>query len=264
MWKREPWRVSTAPHASGSAMLTTPSQPFPGSSLPRFRTTSMALNHPSGSQRKRKVTDTWHSSMCYCAEKMMARSALLCTARPHTPTSTCPSGPTIQPAHKVAVVKTLMIRADNLSSSGAEQTEEEKQVTDALIGNGYLSDFIRKHTIPSRRREKVENERPKTTLTLPYISGLSEAIRRILNPLEVKVVFCPLRNLRQMLVYPKDPATAEEHKGVIYSIPCQDCTNVYIGQTGRCLKQRLSEHRRALRNGGARVHNWACSRPQPV
>ena len=36
MWEREPWTASTAPHASGSARLTTPSQPFPGISLPRF------------------------------------------------------------------------------------------------------------------------------------------------------------------------------------------------------------------------------------
>ena len=144
-----------------------------------------------------------------------------------------------------------------MSSSGVERTEEEKQVTDALRGNGYPSDFFRRRTIPSRRREEVENERPKTTLTLPYISALSEAIRRILHPLEVKVVFCPLQTLCQMLVHPKDPAPAEERKEVVYSIPCQDCTNMYIGQTGRCLKQRLSKHRHALRNGDTQASTLA-------
>ena len=92
-------------------------------------------------------------------------------------------------AHKVAVVRTLMTRAENLSSSGVERTEEEKRVTDALRGNDYPSGFIQKHTITSRRREGVEIERPKTTLTLPYTRGLSEAIRRVLTPLGVKVVF---------------------------------------------------------------------------
>ena len=123
-------------------------------------------------------------------------------------------------AHKVAVVRTLMTRAENLSSSGVEQTEEEKRVTDALRGNDYPSGFIQKHTITSRRREGVEIERSKTTLTLPYIRGLSEAIRHVLTPLGVKVVFRPLRTLRQMLVRPKDPVPIEEHKGVVYSIPC--------------------------------------------
>ena len=103
-------------------------------------------------------------------------------------------------AHKVAVVRTLMTRAENLSSSLA------------LRGNDYPSGFIQKHTITSRRREGVEIERPKTTLTLPYIRGLSEAIRRVLTPLGVKVVFQPLRSLSQMLVRPKDPVPIEECK----------------------------------------------------
>ena len=75
-----------------------------------------------------------------------------------------------------------MTRAENLSSLGVERTEEEKHVTDALRGNDYPSGFIQKHTITSRRREGVEIERPKTTLTLPYIRGLSEAIKHVLPP----------------------------------------------------------------------------------
>ena len=51
------------------------------------------------------------------------------------------------------------------------------------------------------------------------------------------------------LVRPKDPGPIEERKGVVYSIPCVECSSVYIGQTGRSLKQRISEHRRALKNG---------------
>ena len=52
-----------------------------------------------------------------------------------------------------------------------------------------------------------------------------------------------------MLVRPKDPVPIKERKGVVYSIPCVECSSVYIGQTGRSLKQRISEHRRALKNG---------------
>ena len=73
-------------------------------------------------------------------------------------------------AYKVAVVRTLMTRAENMSSSGVEQTEEEKRGTDALRGNDYPSGFIQNHTITSRI-EEVEIQRPKTTLTLPYIKG---------------------------------------------------------------------------------------------
>ena len=40
-------------------------------------------------------------------------------------------------AHKVAVVRTLMTRANTLSSSGVERVQEEKQIVEALQENGY-------------------------------------------------------------------------------------------------------------------------------
>ena len=52
-----------------------------------------------------------------------------------------------------------------------------------------------------------------------------------------------------MLVHPKDPVPVDERKGIVYPIPRVECPSVYIGQTGRCLKQRVSEHCRALKNG---------------
>ena len=154
-------------------------------------------------------------------------------------------------AHKVAVVRTLMTWAVQLSSSGVEQAEEEKQVVNALRGNGYLSGFVHKHTTSGRRREEAEDQRPRTILTLSYISGLSEAIRLVLKPLEIKAVFCPMRPLRQ--IQPKDPVLMEEWKGVVYSIACEGCPKVYTGQTGRCLKQRVSEHQRAFKKGDVRT-----------
>ena len=35
--------------------------------------------------------------------------------------------------------------------------------------------------------------------------------------------------------------------GVIYQIPCQGCTGIYIEETGRAYKTRLAEHKRDLR-----------------
>ena len=67
---------------------------------------------------------------------------------------------------KVTVVRAMMTRADNLSFSGVERTEEKKCIKDTLRGNDYPSGFIQKHTIASRSREEAEVVRPKTPLTL--------------------------------------------------------------------------------------------------
>ena len=88
-----------------------------------------------------------------------------------------------------------------------------------------------------------------TSLTLPYIGGLSEAVRRVLRPLDIKVAFRPLRTLHRQLVHPKDHVPRDQNAGVVYQIPCSGCPKVYIGQSGRTLKHRLSEHRRAIQNG---------------
>ena len=86
-------------------------------------------------------------------------------------------------------------------------------------------------------------------MTTPYISNLSEVIRRVLAPLDIQVVFHPLMTLRQLLVHPKDQVPMDKRKGVVYSIPCTVRPKVYIGQTGRSLKHWLKEHRCTLKNG---------------
>ena len=41
-------------------------------------------------------------------------------------------------------------------------------------------------------------------------------------------------------------------KGVIYEVPCTDCTKVYIGETGRNLRTRLKEYKYAVKRNDDR------------
>ena len=43
----------------------------------------------------------------------------------------------------------------------------------------------------------------------------------------------------------KDPQKNKD-KGIVYRIPWEDCSEVYIGETGRPLKTRITEHKRAV------------------
>ena len=104
-----------------------------------------------------------------------------------------------------------------------------------------------KHSLTQQGQS--EEQAIRVSVTIPYIHGLSQSIRRVLSSLAIKVTFRPLRTLRQELVHPKDPIPEWQRKGVVYSVPCNECSRAYIGQTGRSLDHHIAEHRRALRNG---------------
>ena len=57
--------------------------------------------------------------------------------------------------------------------------------------------------------------------------------------------------LRQLLSQPKDHVHKDKQSGVVYSIPCKDCSSFYIGETGLHLSTRLQQHKEATRKGDA-------------
>ena len=60
--------------------------------------------------------------------------------------------------------------------------------------------------------------------------------------------------LRHLLTNVKDKDEPNNRQGAIYKIECSDCQASYIGETGRNLNTRLTEHKRATRNGDVNNH----------
>ena len=84
---------------------------------------------------------------------------------------------------------------------------------------------------------------------MPYIQGISDQIKRILNSVDVKVAFKPHITINSFLPKPKDPIPTNEKYGLVYQIPCKDCKFKYIGETKRTHKDRIKEHKKALSKG---------------
>ena len=57
----------------------------------------------------------------------------------------------------------------------------------------------------------------------------------------------PFVTIGKSLPFPKDPLDINEITDIIYQVPCHDCPFVYIGQTKRDLKSRLSDLKRAIK-----------------
>ena len=63
---------------------------------------------------------------------------------------------------------------------------------------------------------------------------------------DVQLVSKPKVTIKKLLVHPKDQIKSSDKCGVVYSITCNDCKGVYVGETGRALKVRLAEHKKSV------------------
>ena len=97
------------------------------------------------------------------------------------------------------------------------------------------------------QRSDRQGGEQKPLVVLLYVKGVTERVTRILTPY-AKVVNKPGKNLRHMLVKPKDRREMTDNTGLVYQYECS-CKRVYIGETGRSLRTREREHKRAIRNG---------------
>ena len=86
----------------------------------------------------------------------------------------------------------------------------------------------------------------KSVTTLPYIKGVSNKIKHVFNGVGVKVALKPLLTIGKFLLSLKDPLVAGEKSCLVYQVPCKYCSFIYIGQTERDLKSRVSEHQKAI------------------
>jgi len=113
----------------------------------------------------------------------------------------------------------------------------------------YNADFIKRNIYrPSEADKTNRNPTPVTTVTIPYIKGTSETISRILQPYNIRLAHKPTTTLRHLLTNVKDRDEPNNWQGAVYKIKCSDCQASYVGETGRNLNTRLTEHKRATRN----------------
>ena len=105
-----------------------------------------------------------------------------------------------------------------------------------------------------------DNTRKITTVCLSYVKGLAERIQKICSQYDIRTVFTSGSTLRRYLFWVKLPTEFNMIENCVYSIPCS-CNKIYKGETGRPLKVRLEEHRKAVVRGeieksGMADHIW--------
>lgn len=122
------------------------------------------------------------------------------------------------------------------------------KIYDILSRNNYPHDVIKAQidksneksnsTIPSIKVQNVDTR----YVSITYVKGMSEKIRnlfRLFLP-NTSIAFKYHQTARNIYTPLKD---TESKPNVVYEIPCKDCNEVYVGQTGRLLGVRLKEHK---------------------
>ncbi|KXJ16274.1 hypothetical protein AC249_AIPGENE28261 [Exaiptasia diaphana] len=153
--------------------------------------------------------------------------------------------------HKAAVVRTLFNRASSHPNTDGEKEKERQEVFRSLSLNNYPKGFIHKykHNVSNDTKQQKEPNAKKGFAVLPYVKNITERVKRILQDHDVMVAVKPMNTIKSMISKPKDRLDDYDKTGVIYQIPCADCSTVYIGETKRSLKTRVSEHERCVRLG---------------
>ena len=139
--------------------------------------------------------------------------------------------------------------------------KEKEHLYNVFVVNGYPEDMTRISLTNNPKAKAVsqtEEEGARTnTLCLPYIQGLSIKVEKVLKDLDIRTVFKTTLTLRRSLTKVKTPPDLVNTKRVVYKIPCE-CGRVYVHESERTLKQRITEHKRAVKNAdsnnGLAVH----------
>jgi hypothetical protein len=159
---------------------------------------------------------------------------------------------------KAGIVKCLANRARNICD-GARLEQELTHLKSTFRMNGYPGQFTEK-AMHTNKQPRGEIPKPKKTVTLPYIPGISEKLGRICSTYNIRAVYSSKETLGKSLRKVKPQRPRETTKNVVYQIPCRGCDGSYIGESCRCLAKRVDEHKKAVKtydqaNGVAR-HAW--------
>ena len=160
------------------------------------------------------------------------------------------------PVHvRRGVIRSLYDRARRVNTNEEKLEVEERHLGNVFRRNGYPASFMQatlKHTTSEKRSgnstQSEEEEEKEPMMVVPYISGLSEDIRRVCWKFGIRTVFRSSMTLRDHLTRVKDRLPDMFQSRVVYRIPCS-CGKFYIGETIRRLETRMKEHKDACEKG---------------
>jgi hypothetical protein len=146
---------------------------------------------------------------------------------------------------KIAVIDSLIRRSMLLKGRDF--------VKKTLVNNEYPMTLINSRLKILSNRALNGNNRLNTfdinkVISMPYIKGISEIIGKVIKKFGCCVTYCRVKNNLDSLLYNQKDKIENNLKNGVYVIKCESCTQIYVGETKRYLKDRISDHKRYVKN----------------
>ncbi|OXA38592.1 hypothetical protein Fcan01_26635 [Folsomia candida] len=205
----------------------------------KYSKTLIVFIPPFNSQKRKKLTKNDSSLGHYVYRK---------------PTQTCQylNFRSFHPrAHKIGVIDTLLTRAIRLSDD--EHVKDEIQLTKIiLMKNEYppslINDRLRrveKKCLQPRPNNKKDEE-VKKRIILPWTGDVTSKIASYLrNKMDLDIGYFPGPKIGSIICNAKQKL--EKPRAGVYSMQCNSCPAVYIGETERDFMIRITEHQNDIR-----------------
>lgn len=151
---------------------------------------------------------------------------------------------------KIAMVYNLVDKAILLADK-EYHSDNIKLVKRTLENNLYPRDFVDLHV--KKRCDKIkiistevplytDQESSRITVALPYVKNVDFKLQRTLKKYGMKAIFYNSNKTNCNFDKLKDKDPTVNKSNAVYSIPCNNCDKIYIGQTKRYIKKRVYEH----------------------
>ena len=149
-------------------------------------------------------------------------------------------------------------------------------ISTALSKNNYPKHLIQRQLCHRPPNTASKDQECTSTVVLPYVKCVSEAIRRVLREVDIRVVYRLHTMLKQLLVHPKDPidlekktnVVTESHVHRVQQVVTLDKHRVHLTpdlrSTRRLWRKVIRVHLQWLNMCGCRGIRWISRIPQSL
>ena len=148
---------------------------------------------------------------------------------------------------KDGVFKGYISRAKSICSPNYVE-EEINFIKNVFVENGYNIDQLDKIIYDMKNKKPSKKSKPSKYVSLPWIPGLSQKLKKSFKKAGCEISFKSPRNLSSILTNKNKPQLPPNSQPGVYYVPTS-CKRGYTGETKKCVSTRNTEHEKAVFKG---------------